>query len=162
VFGSVAADDAEQVLVNWEAIKRAEKGRTSLFDGIPGGLPALAYAAKVQRKAASVGFDWDDVDGALPKIGEEAAELAAVAPSDGARAAEELGDLLFAVVNVARHLRVDPETALRAATVKFRTRFEAVEALAATRGQTLDALDLTALDALWDEVKKTEGPTGPA
>jgi tetrapyrrole methylase family protein / MazG family protein len=162
VFGTVDADDAEQVLVNWEAIKRAEKGRTSLFEGIPGGLPALAYAAKVQRKAASVGFDWDDVDGALPKIAEEAAELAAVPAADGARAAEELGDLLFAVVNVARHLRLDPETALRAATVKFRSRFEAVEALAAARGQTLDALDLAALDTLWDEVKATEAPTGPA
>jgi tetrapyrrole methylase family protein / MazG family protein len=162
VFGTVEADDAAQVLVNWEAIKRAEKGRTSLFDGIPGGLPALAYAAKVQRKAASVGFDWDGVDGALPKIGEEAAELAAVPAGDGVRAAEELGDLLFAVVNVARHVRVDPETALRAATVKFRTRFEAVEALAAARGQTLDVLDLAALDSLWDEVKATEGATGPA
>jgi tetrapyrrole methylase family protein / MazG family protein len=162
VFGTVEADDAAQVLVNWEAIKRAEKGRTSLFDGIPGGLPALAYAAKVQRKAASVGFDWDDVDGALPKIGEEAAELAAVPAGDGVRAAEELGDLLFAVVNVARHVRVDPETALRAATVKFRTRFEAVEALAAARGQTLDGLDLAALDALWDEVKAAEASTRPA
>jgi tetrapyrrole methylase family protein/MazG family protein len=161
VFGTVDADDADQVLVNWEAIKRAEKGRTSLFDGIPSGLPSLAYAAKVQRKAASVGFDWDDVDGALPKIGEEAAELASVA-GDGARAAEELGDLLFAVVNVARHLRVDPETALRAATMKFRRRFEAVEALAAARGQSLDGLDLAALDALWDEVKTAEAVSPPA
>jgi tetrapyrrole methylase family protein/MazG family protein len=116
----------------------------------------------VQRKAASVGFDWEDVDGALPKVGEEAAELAAVPANDGARAADELGDLLFSVVNVARHLRVDPETALRAATVKFRTRFEAVEALATARGQTLDTLDLAALDALWDEVKEAEAPTGPA
>jgi tetrapyrrole methylase family protein/MazG family protein len=161
VFGTVDADDAEQVLVNWEAIKRAEKGRTSLFDGIPTALASLAYAAKVQRKAASVGFDWDDVDGALPKIGEEAAELASVA-GDGARAAEELGDLLFAVVNVARHLRVDPETALRAATMKFRRRFEAVEALATERGQSLDALDLAALDALWDEVKTAEAVSPPA
>jgi tetrapyrrole methylase family protein / MazG family protein len=161
VFGTVDADDADQVLVNWEAIKRAEKGRTSLFDGIPTGLASLAYAAKVQRKAASVGFDWDDVDGALPKIGEEAAELASVA-GDGARAAEELGDLLFAVVNVARHLQVDPETALRAATTKFRRRFEAVEALAAERGQSLDVLDLAALDALWDEVKTAEAVSPPA
>jgi tetrapyrrole methylase family protein/MazG family protein len=162
VFGTVDADHVEQVLVNWEAIKRAEKGRTSLFDGIPSGLPSLAYAAKVQRKAASVGFDWDDADGALPKIGEEAAELASVAAGDEARAAEELGDLLFAVVNVARHLRVDPEAALRAATMKFRRRFEAVEALAAARGQSLDALDLAGLDALWDEVKAAEAVSPPA
>jgi tetrapyrrole methylase family protein/MazG family protein len=161
VFGAVEADSADQVLTNWEAIKRAEKGRTSLFDGIPAGLPSLAYAAKVQRKAASVGFDWEGVDGALPKIAEEAAELVAVAPTDRTRAAEELGDLLFAVVNVARHLRIDAETALRAATVKFRTRFQAVEALAAERGQSLDALNLAALDALWDEVKAAES-TGVA
>jgi uncharacterized protein YabN with tetrapyrrole methylase and pyrophosphatase domain len=102
-----------------------------------------------------VGFDWENVDGALPKIAEEATELAGVAGTDGRRAAEELGDLLFAVVNVARHLHIDPEAALRAATVKFRTRFEAVEALAAERGQSLDGLDLAALDALWDEVKRS-------
>jgi tetrapyrrole methylase family protein/MazG family protein len=160
VFGAAMtglgeAGSADQVLANWEVIKRAEKGRTSLFEGIPGALPALAYAAKVQRKAASVGFDWDDVEGALPKIGEEAAELAAVR-DDVVAATDELGDLLFAVVNVARHLDVDPEAALRAATAKFRRRFEAMEALAATRGPSLDALDLAALDALWDEVKATE------
>ncbi len=155
VFGTVAVDSAAEVLVNWEAIKRAEKGRTSLFEGIPAGLPSLSYAAKVQRKAASVGFDWPDVGGALPKIAEEAGELAAV--TDDPRAAyDELGDLLFAVVNVARHLDVDPEVALRAATAKFRTRFEAVEALAAARGVTIDALDLAGLDALWDEVKAAE------
>jgi tetrapyrrole methylase family protein/MazG family protein len=157
VFGSVEASTADAVLTNWEAIKKAEKGRTSLFDGIPGALPALAYAAKVQRKAASVGFDWDDVHGALPKVGEEAAELVAVAAAgDPARTADELGDLLFAVVNVARHLDVDPEAALRHATSKFRTRFEAVEALAAARRIALDAADLPTLDALWDEVKATE------
>jgi tetrapyrrole methylase family protein/MazG family protein len=153
VFGTVAADTADQVLTNWEAIKRTEKGRTSLFDGIPGGLPSLAYAAKVQRKAASVGFDWDDVSGALPKIAEEAGELAAVAGERGDLAAEELGDLLFAVVNVARHLDVDPEAALRAATAKFRSRFEAVEALATERGAPLESLSLPELDALWEEVK---------
>jgi tetrapyrrole methylase family protein/MazG family protein len=152
VFGSVDADTAEEVLTNWEAIKQAEKGRTTLFEGIPGGLPSLAHAAKVQRKAASVGFDWDDVRGALPKIAEEAAELAEVT-SEPARAAEELGDLLFSVVNVARHLDIDPEAALRSATAKFRTRFEAVEALAVQRGLKLDALNLAELDALWDEVK---------
>jgi tetrapyrrole methylase family protein/MazG family protein len=155
VFGTVEVDGADEVVVNWETIKRAEKGRTSVFDGIPGGMPALSYAAKVQRKAATLGFDWPDVDGALPKVAEEAAELVAVA-GDGERALDELGDLLFAVVNVARHLELDPETALRGATAKFRNRFEAVEALATERGQALDALDLAGLDALWDEVKQRE------
>jgi tetrapyrrole methylase family protein / MazG family protein len=157
VFGTVEVDGAEQVVANWEVIKRAEKGRTSVFEGIPGGMPALSYAAKVQRKAAGLGFDWPDVDGALPKVGEEAAELVAVAAGgDDERALDELGDLLFAVVNVARHLDLDPETALRGATAKFRRRFEAVEALATARGQSLDGLDLAGLDALWDEVKATE------
>jgi tetrapyrrole methylase family protein / MazG family protein len=152
VFGDVVADTAGQVMTNWEEIKRAEKGRISVMDGIPGHLPSLLYAHKVQRKAASVGFDWDGVAGAWPKIAEETAELAA-AMSDASGVEDELGDLLFAVVNVARHLKVDPEAALRAATAKFRARFDALERLAEARGQQLDRLDLIALDALWDEVK---------
>lgn len=158
VFGDVAADDAGTVLSNWDAIKRAEKGRTSVFDGIAGSLPSLSYAHQVQKKAAKVGFDWPDVDGALPKIAEEAGELRdAVAGGDHAATADELGDLLFAVVNVARHLRVDPEAALRAATRKFRDRFEHVERLARERGIDLHATDLATLDALWDEVKACGG-----
>lgn len=155
VFGDIAADTADQVLTNWEQIKAAEKGRTTLMEGIPGTLPALLYATKVQKKAASVGFDWDDVHGALPKIAEELGELEAVL-DDAAAARDELGDLLFAVVNVARHLGVDAEAALRAATVKFRTRFDAVEELAKARSIDLAAADLPALDALWDEVKTSE------
>jgi tetrapyrrole methylase family protein/MazG family protein len=135
------------------------------MDGIPGHLPSLLYAHKAQRKAASVGFDWTGVEGAWPKIAEETAELeAAVAASAGVTAGgeageageaveEELGDLLFAVVNVARHLDIDPEAALRAATAKFRDRFMAVERLAASRSVELRALDLAGLDVLWDEVK---------
>ena len=116
VFGSVEAESAEQVLVNWEQIKKAEKGRSSVMEGMPGDLPALLYAHKVQRKAASVGFDWDDVDGALPKIAEELDELqTAIASAVDRDIEDELGDLLFAVVNVARHLDIDPETALRGA-----------------------------------------------
>ncbi len=162
VFGDVSVDGTGQVLRNWDAIKRAEKARTSVFDGVPGSLPSLSYAHAVQKKAAKVGFDWPDVSGALPKIAEEAAELAeAVRPrtegaatlEDGA-VIEELGDLLFAVVNVARHLDVDPEAALRAASNKFRVRFEQVEALARDRGLELHECDLTTLDGLWDEIKR--------
>jgi len=154
VFGDVVVDDADQVVANWDAIKRAEKQRTSAFDGVPTSQPSLAYADALQRKAAKVGFDWPDVDGALPKIAEEAEEVReAVRSGDTDHVHEELGDLLFAVVNVARHLGVEPESALRAAAQKFRGRFEQVERLAAERGLDLHALDLAALDGLWDEVK---------
>lgn len=148
------AATARSVQHTWEQLKAAEKGRASLMDGIPAALPSLAYAAKVQKKAASVGFDWDDVAGALPKVGEELAELTAVLGRPEAR--EELGDLLFAVVNVARHLGIDAEGALRVATGKFRERFEGVEALARTRGADLHDLSLVELDQLWDQVKAYE------
>jgi tetrapyrrole methylase family protein / MazG family protein len=164
VFGDLAGTDldTDQVLSNWDDIKRAEKRRSSVFDGIPRSMPALAYAAKVGAKASKVGFDWPDVSGAFPKIAEETAELDATildaaigasAAGSGGRSAEELGDLLFAVVNVARHLRIDPELALRAATDKFRVRFEDVERLATERSIDLRDADLATLDALWDEVK---------
>ena len=157
VFGDVVANDTDTVLTNWDAIKRAEKRRTSVFDGIPTSQPALGYAYAVQRKAAKVGFDWPDVDGALPKIAEEAAEIREVAHTgDTERIHDELGDLVLAVVNVARHLDVEPESALRQATLKFRRRFEQVERLATERGIDLHTAGLPALDALWDEVKSTE------
>ena len=109
----VIADDTATVLSNWDAIKQAEKGRTSIFEGVPHSLPSLSYADAVQRKAAKLGFDWPDVDGALPKIAEEAAEVrAAVDGDDPSAVHDEMGDLLFAVVNVARHLGVEPEAAL--------------------------------------------------
>lgn len=151
VFGDVEAATAGEVASNWEAIKAREKGRSRLMDGIPGALPALLYAWKVQRKAAGVGFDWPTLDGPLAKVAEELAELAAAATP--AERIEELGDLLFAVVNVARHVEVEPELALRAAVGKFRQRFAAVEDLATARGLVLADLDLAGLDALWDEVK---------
>lgn len=156
VFGDVVADDTDTVLSNWDAIKRTEKQRTSVFEGIPTSQPSLSYADAVQRKAAKLGFDWPDVDGALPKIAEEAEEVRAAA-GDPDLVREELGDLLFAVVNVARHLGVEPEAALRAAVQKFRTRFEGVERLALARGIDLHTAGLPVLDALWDEVKASEG-----
>jgi uncharacterized protein YabN with tetrapyrrole methylase and pyrophosphatase domain len=128
-----------------------------VFDGVATSQPSLAYAFTVQRKAAKAGFDWPDVSGALAKVPEEATELVNAAASGHVDATvDELGDLLFAVVNVARHLDVEPETALRAATQKFRRRFESVERLAAERGIDLHASDLPALDLLWDEVKDRE------
>jgi tetrapyrrole methylase family protein/MazG family protein len=154
VFGDTLVDGTDQVLSNWDDIKRAEKGRTSVFDGIPRSLPSLAYAQKVGRKASKVGFDWPTVDGAFPKLAEETAELAeAMELDDHEASVDELGDLLFAVVNVARHLKIDAELALRAASDKFRTRFEGVERLAREREIDLHTRDLDTLDALWDEVK---------
>jgi len=157
VFGTVAADDAGTVVANWDEIKKAEKGRTSVFDGVAMSQPSLSYAFHVQGKAAKVGFDWPDVAGALSKIAEEANELTdAIAVGDHRLVDDELGDLLFAVVNVARHLDVEPEAALRSATHKFRRRFAQVEQLAAQRGIVLAGADLATLDALWDEVKSHE------
>ncbi len=162
VFGDTVVDGTETVLRNWDQIKRAEKGRgptfdgrsEGVFDGIPGSFPALSYAHEVQKKAAKVGFDWPEVDGALAKIVEEAAELGEAAATSGPEAIrDELGDLLFAVVNVARHLGVDPESTLRAATQKFRARFEAVEALARAGDLDLTTLGIDQLDALWEQVK---------
>ena len=154
VFGDVEAHDAGTVVANWEDIKRDEKGRTSVFDGVARSLPALAYAQQLMRKAAKVGFDWPDVDGPLAKVDEELGELReAIVAGDAERVAEELGDLVIAAVNVARHVDVDAEVAVRAAAGKFRRRFEAVESLATERGIDLRTADLDTLDALWDEVK---------
>lgn len=150
VFGSVEAETAGQVMANWEQIKQAEKGRASLMDGIPGDLPSLLHAHKVQRKAASVGFDWPDPGPVYDKVTEELGEVRTASP---AQVDEEVGDLLFAVVSLARHLGVDPEAALRGATAKFRDRFRAVEGLAVERGLDLAGAGLTVLDSLWDEVK---------
>ena len=155
VFGDATVEGTSDVLTNWDAIKRAEKGRSSVFDGIPRSLPSLSYAQQLGRKASKVGFDWSDVDGAVPKIVEETGELLeALASGDEAHIGMELGDLLFAVVNVARHVGIDAELALRAASDKFRSRFEQVESLASERSIDLHEADLATLDALWDEVKR--------
>jgi tetrapyrrole methylase family protein/MazG family protein len=155
VFGEVHVDGAAQVVANWDAIKHAEKQRTSVFDGVAESQPSLSYAFAVQRKAAKVGFDWPDVHGALPKITEETAEvLHAMEAGDQDAVEAEIGDLLFAVVNVARHLGVEPEAALRAASRRFRSRFQGVEALAAEQGADIRATNLEQLDAWWDQVKR--------
>jgi tetrapyrrole methylase family protein/MazG family protein len=157
VFGDVTVDGTGDVLANWEEIKRAEKGRTSILDGIPTALPSLSYAATVGRKAAKVGFDWPDVHGAAAKVDEEVEELREVLVGDDPdRTAAELGDLLFAVVNVARHAGVDAELALRAATDRFRARFARVERTAAERDVDLRHAPLDVLDSLWEEAKAAE------
>jgi MazG family protein len=158
VFGAERCADSAEVLRKWDDIKRAEKGdrAESALDGVSGGLPALLRAEKVQKKAARVGFDWSETAPVVAKIREELAEVEAelTAGVNAERIEEEMGDLLFSVVNLARKLKIDGETALQRATDKFARRFRQVEALARERGIALEKLTLAELDALWDEVKK--------
>jgi tetrapyrrole methylase family protein/MazG family protein len=156
IFSNVEVSSSADVERNWEAIKSAEKPeRTGIFDGVVGASPSLLLATKVQQRAARVGFDWPDINGPLEKIGEEATEVAqAAVAGDPEATMVEVGDLLFAVVNVARHLDVDPESALRAAVAKFRRRVESVESLATQQGKKMKEMTLSELDALWEVVKQ--------
>ena len=157
VFGDVEAETAGRVRENWERIKREQEGREGVFHDVPDALPALLHARKVQRRAASVGFEYPDVDGALADLGDELAELEAelVAGSEARRAAE-LGDLLFACVNVARRLDVDPELELRRATGRFVSRVEEAERLAGQAGEDWSSLPLAEQDRYFDLAKEKE------
>lgn len=174
VFGDAVAADSAAVLRHWERIKQEEarsspphsdgsssalpaeqEAPPSLLDDVPVQLPALVRAEKIQARAARVGFQWPDVEGAIEKVREEAEEVArAREANDQARLHEEWGDLLFALVNVARYLGIDSETALRDATNKFRDRFQYVERQAHASGRSLDDMTLAEMDALWDEAKQ--------
>ena len=159
VFGEVDAKDTETVLRNWERIKQGEHKapKASALDGVPEALPALLKAQRTQHKAAKVGFDWQDAEGPEAKIVEELAELkAAVAEGQPEAVADEYGDVLFSMVNLARHIGVDAESALRAATAKFAKRFRAVEARVKAAGKDMKAMSLSELDAVWDAVKVEE------
>ena len=164
VFGDVQADTPDEVLRNWEAIKKTEKsggagggGVKGVLSGVPRVLPALLKAYRLQQKAAGVGFDWERRDQVEAKVREEWAELdEAVAQSDRAKVREEFGDLLFALVNLSRFLDVDPEDALQAANAKFQVRFGAVEKEAQARSLDLHGMSLAEMDALWDLVKERE------
>ena len=161
VFGDVVANSANDVVQTWDEVKRAEKksadgAASSTFTGVAKSGPSLQYATKIQKRAADVGFDWPNADGAFEKIIEESAEIrqAVALNSDPETVRMELGDLLFSVVNLSRHLGHDAEQALRGASDKFRHRFEQVEQLALSRDIDLANAPLEQLDALWDEVKK--------
>ena len=156
VFGDVEVSSSSDVENNWEALKRAEKPeRTGIFDGVVHAAPSLSFAAKVQQRAARAGFDWPNIEGPLAKIEEETTEVRdAMMSGDPEATMVEVGDLLFAVVNVARHLDVDPESALRSAVHKFRGRVDAVEALATERGLVMKDMGLEQLDELWEVVKQ--------
>ncbi len=161
VFGDVVVAGADDVVTTWEAVKAAERqarnetpADTSLLDSIPPGLPALAQAELYQKRAAKVGFDWPDISGPRAKVSEEIAEVEA--ESDDDARGREIGDLLFAVVNWARWLRIDPETVLREANLRFARRFRQVELGASAAGRDLHAMTLAELDALWDAAKRRE------
>ena len=171
VFGEAGALPVAAVNALWDRIKREEKDahverrkragvdQAESLAGVPTGLPALARALRLQENAASVGFDWNDARAVLAKIREEADEIeSALALGQGKRdrLAEEIGDLMFAVVNLARHAGADPETALRAANAKFERRFAAIERALAARGKSPRQSTLTEMDALWDAAKAAE------
>jgi tetrapyrrole methylase family protein/MazG family protein/ATP diphosphatase len=167
VFGDVEVLGAAGVVDNWDAIKRREKQGRPLLDGVPRALPALLRAARMSEKVSGVGFDWPDPGGSRDKVTEELAELdAAVSGGDPARIQSELGDLLFALVNFARHHGVSAEDALRETTDRFRSRFDHVERRAKERhgdwprdekGRPTRGLSLEELDGYWGEAKEREG-----
>jgi nucleoside triphosphate diphosphatase len=159
VFGDESnAKSADQQVADWESVKAAEraaKAKGGVLDDVALGLPALMRAEKLQKRAARVGFDWPDIAMVIDKIAEEARELAearATLPQD--KIAEEMGDLLFVMANLARHLKVDPEDALRRANTKFTRRFAFIEAELAKQSKRPDESDLAEMDALWDSAKR--------
>lgn len=156
VFGDVEVQDSNQVLVNWDQLKRQEKAQETYTDtltAVAKSLPALWRAEKVQKKAKKAGFDWPDCNGAVDKLSEELAELQE-AMAQGTNIEEELGDLLFSVVNVSRFLKTDPEQALNAATEKFISRFAQVEKMALSEGKDMAQMSLEELDKLWERAKQ--------
>ncbi len=156
VFGTLELNDAEEVKMNWERIKNKEKkGRKSILDGIPRSLPALIAAHRTQEKAAAVGFDWPDLEPIKSKLDEERIELEqAMHNSDMDSIREELGDMLFTLVNLARKLHIDAESALRKTTAKFRRRFNAIEEHYHATGRDINAAGLEELDYIWEAAKK--------
>ncbi len=166
VFGEGSKLTSDDVALQWEAIKAQEKKQRKnaetygLLEGVPLPLPALTRAVKLQKKASTVGFDWNDASQVLAKIREETEEVAAELQSPGAEAtpalAEEIGDLLFVIANLARHAKVDPEQALRSANAKFERRFRHIENELVGRGVTLAASTLEEMEALWIDAKMKE------
>jgi MazG family protein len=167
VFGDQKTDDPAKIVTQWNELKKAEKPeRSSALDGVPRALPALMRADALQKKARHVGFDWPDARGSLEKVREEIAEVTAEIESDLAmvqasetrlppsdETAEELGDLLFAIVNLTRHLKLDAEELLTAANDKFARRFQAVETRIKAQGKALASCSLDELDAAWNAIK---------
>ncbi len=155
VFGDENRDkSAEQQTIDWERLKAVERGPARVLDGVALGLPALSRAVKLQKRAARVGFDWPSTDEVLAKMREEMTELVEARDSlTEAEVAEEFGDLMFVMANLARHMQVDPEAALRSANAKFTRRFQKIEDWLAEAGKTPDQSDLAEMDELWNRAK---------
>ena len=156
IYGEVTVRDEEDVKRNWERLKLKE-GKKSVLEGVPGSLPALVKAMRLQEKAKQVGFEWDTTEQVKEKVEEETRELAeAVAGGDPRQVEEEWGDLLFSMVNYARFLKIDAENALEKTNKKFIRRFTRMEALAAEKGKALSDMTLAEMDGLWNEAKRSE------
>lgn len=156
VFRGAEAKEAREVELNWEVLKQEEKEtEESLLSGLPETMPALAYSQSVQRRAAAVGFDWENVDEILDKLAEEVAEIKRA--SSQQERVEEFGDLLFTLANIARRLNIDLETALRSANRRFCQRFKYMEQLCRERGIEINSLSLDEQNALWEEAKAKVG-----
>jgi tetrapyrrole methylase family protein/MazG family protein len=155
IFGSETAETAEEVAQNWQALKRKERGENySMLDSVPQQMPALSYSQSIQRRVAAAGFDWENTDGVIDKLAEEVAEFK---ESSGEQKAEEFGDVLFTLVNIARRMGVDSETALREANSKFYKRFSKMEELCRKRGVNFENLSFGEQNVLWEEAKKLTG-----
>ncbi len=161
IFGDAVINNAAEQTVAWEQSKLRKEGKRSAIDGVPRELPALIRAYRMQGKAAAVGFDWPEAGPVWDKIREEIGELEeATASAESSRISEELGDLLFSIVNVSRFLHINPEDALRGTIDKFSRRFREVEESFRSRGRTLDGATLEEMDRVWDEVKERERSGG--
>jgi MazG family protein len=165
IFGDAKAETADDVKHRWDEIKRQEKAaqgtpaQKSVLEGVPRSLPALVEAEKIGQKAAALGFEWPDINGVLEKLQEEAGELTrARANQDRSEIEQEMGDLLFTLVNLARFLKVDPEQALRQTNAKFRRRFGFLEQALAAEGNLIPAASLERMEELWQEAKRLDAP----
>lgn len=154
IYGNVKADTEEEVLKNWEQLKLKE-GKKSILEGVPDSLPAINKAYRMQQKTAKVGFQWDKIEEVWEKVEEETQELKeAVAKNDKSKKEEEFGDLMFALINYARYLDIDPEAALEKTNQKFKYRFEFIEQKANESGKDLQNMTLSEMDTFWDMAKK--------
>jgi len=157
IFGNRTVADAEEVMLNWEALKEEERGEgVSMLDGVPRRMPALSYSYEVQKRVARVGFDWESLDGVIDKLVEEIGELRQAGSQE--QQAHEFGDLLFTLVNIARRMGIDAEAALRKTNQRFYRRFSRMEEICRQRGLNLRELSLDEQDVLWEEAKGEERP----